>query len=71
METEILDCEETTLFGRIVVDGDDILHGDGRVKKAPCGLKKRFSSFMDNMIVNGPYLTDNKLVEKYGKTLAD
>ena len=70
-ETEILDCEETTLFGRIVVDGDDMLHGDGRVKKAPCGLKRRFSSFMDNMTVNGPYLTDNKSVKKYKKTLTD
>lgn len=71
METEILDCEETTLFGIIVVDGDDMLHGDGRVKKASCGLKKRFSSFMDNMTVNGPYLTNNQSVEKYGNTLAD
>ena len=70
-ETEILDCEETTLLGRIVVDGDDMLHGDGMVKKSSCGLKKRFLSFMENMTVSGPYLTDNKSVEKYGKTLAD
>ena len=71
IETEILDCEETTLFGRIVVDEDDMLHGDGMIKKASCGLKRRFSSFMENMTVNGPYLTDNKSVKKYRKTLTD
>ena len=29
------------------------------------------SNFMENMTVNGPYLTDNKSFEKYEKTLAD
>lgn len=70
-ETEILECEETTIFGTTVVDGDDMLHGFGGVEKDPYGLKKRFSNFMENMTVNGPYLTDNKSFEKYEKTLAD
>ena len=71
METEILDCEETTMFGTTVVDGNDMLHGFGMVEKDPYGLKKRFSNFMENMTVNGPYLTDNKSVEKYQNALAD
>ena len=71
VETEILDCEETTIFGTTMVDGNDMLHGFGTVEKDPYGLKKRFSSFMENMTVNGPYLTDNKFVQKYENTLAD
>lgn len=64
-EVEICSCEETTLLGTTYVDGEDMLHGFGTTEKDPYGLKKRFSSFMENMAKNGPYLTNPKSVTKY------
>ena len=66
-----MDCEETTVLGTSTVDGDDMIHGFGITEKDPFGLKKRFTSFMDNMTERGPYLTEPKSVKKYTKTLAD
>ena len=63
--------KETTVLGTSTVDGDDMIHGFGATEKAPFGLKKRFTSFMDNMTGSGFYLTEPKSVKKYAKTLAD
>lgn len=64
-EVEICGCEETTLLGTTYVDSDDMLHGYGMTEKDPYGLKKRFSSFMENVTKNGPYLSNPKAVKKY------
>ena len=64
-EVEICSCEETTLLGTTYVDGEDMLHGFGMKEKDPYGLRKRFSSFMENMTKNGPYLTNPKSVKRY------
>lgn len=71
VETEILDCEETTVFGTSVVDNEDFIHGFGLTEKDPYGLQSRFSSFMTNMTERGPYLTNPKEVRRWYKTLVD
>lgn len=68
---EVLDCKETTVLGTSTVDGDDMIHGFGTTEKDSFGLKKRFTSFMDNMTESGPYLTEPKSIKKYTKALAD
>lgn len=70
-DVEIIDCEETTVLGTTIVDNNDMLHGFGMVEKDEFGLKQRFSSFIDNMASNGPYISNPKKVTKYNKTLAD
>lgn len=63
-EAEILDCVETTILGTTRVDGNDMISGFGIVEKDECGLEKRFSNFMNNMTVAGPYLSDPAKVTK-------
>ena len=71
METEIIECEETTLFGTCIIDNNDLIHGFGLTENDPYGLQKRFSSFMDNMTERGSYLRNPKEIKRYHKTLAD
>ena len=71
METEIIECEETTLFGTCIIDNNDLIHGFGLTENDPYGLQRRFSSFMDNMTERGPYLTNPKEIKWYHKTLVD
>ena len=71
METEIIECEETTMFGTCIIDNDDLIHGFGLTENDPYGLQRRFSSFMDNMTERGPYLTNPKEIKRYHKILVD
>lgn len=71
MEAEIVECEETTLFGTCIIDNNDLIHGFGMTENDPYGLQRRFSSFMDNMTERGPYLTNPKEIKRYRKTLVD
>lgn len=71
METEIIECEETTLFGTCIIDNNDLIHGFGLTENDPYGLQRRFSSFMDNMTERGSYLRNPKEIKRYHKTLVD
>ena len=42
METEIIECEETTLFGTCIIDNNDLIHGFGLTENDPYGLQRRF-----------------------------
>lgn len=71
VEVEIMRYYSQTMLGLFEIDENDILYGMGSKVKDEYGLKRRFSSFMDNMVENGPYLTKPKNVKRYDKTLAD
>lgn len=57
-EIEILRYTSDTFLGTCTIDGEDMMHGFGQLEKDAYGLKKRFSSFMDNMVEVGPYLKE-------------
>lgn len=69
IETEIIGYISQLWTGEFVIDEDDYMHWCGTKEKDEYGLKRRFSSFMDNMVVNAPYLTNPKTVTKYNATL--
>ena len=54
-----------TLFCCIIIDGNDTVYGMGTPMQDEYGLKKRFSRFMDNITVVGPYLTNPKKIKPY------
>ena len=51
-----------------VFDSDNMLHGFGNVEKNPYGLKKKFCSFMDNMMI-GAYLSAGRIIREYDGVL--
>lgn len=67
LEVEILNYTSETILGTLEICEDDMTYGDYGKEKDQYGLKRRFSSFMDNMVEEGPYLTNPKSVEKYDK----
>lgn len=72
IETEIMGYLSQTGLGDFEIDENDILYWlDVNGKDKKYGLKRRFSSFMDNMVENAPYLTNPKTVTKYEATLED
>lgn len=64
-DVEILHYTSDTFLGTCTIDEDDMMYGFGMKEKDAYGLKKRFSSFMDNMVENGPYLKDPESVTIY------
>uniref|UniRef100_UPI004056ADDF hypothetical protein n=1 Tax=Acetatifactor sp. TaxID=1872090 RepID=UPI004056ADDF len=69
LETEIKGCTLFMFFNIGEIDDEDMVYYFGNKEKDVYGLRRRFSSFMDNMVEYAPYLTNPKKVTKYNSTL--
>lgn len=69
VETEIKGCTLYMFFDICEIDDEDMFYSFGHKEKDIYGLRRRFSSFMDNMVEFAPYLTNPKKVIKYKSTL--
>jgi len=57
LEAEIESYGSASLLGWLYINGDDTISGLHRKEKDPEGLQNRFSSFMEKITEQGPYLT--------------
>jgi hypothetical protein len=57
-----------SILGDCYIDENDMYHTySGRVEKDPYGLRKRFSLFINEVVNEGPYLSEPKQIIKYNE----